>query len=134
MFSSENHVGRLIEMRIVTPFAEAEVAELLQRHLAVVAGVGGEVVFAVDLRRAQVLPPAIADRFVQLMGQVNPALLRSGLLINDSAVFGLQAERAVAEAGNPERKVFRSPEDMERWLGGILTGAELRRLREFLSE
>jgi hypothetical protein len=133
VFSSDNHVGRLVELRVATPFAEDELARLLERHVEVIQGVGGDFVVAVDFRRAHVFPAAIAEGFVRLMGRVNPALIRSGVLINESAVFGLQAERAIVEAGHPERKVFRAPADLERWLGEVLTVSERRRLVEFLA-
>ncbi len=134
MFSSENHVGRLVELRVTTPFAEEDLQQLLERHLAVVESIDGDFVVAADFRHAHVFPAAIAESFVSLMSRINPALIRSGLLINDSAVFGLQAERAIIEAGHPERKVFRSRVELEGWLREVLIDTEHRRLRQFLAE
>lgn len=132
MFSSENHAGMLVELRVASPFRADELETLRRRHLEVVAGVGGEYVVAADFREAHVFPPAVAEGFVEMMTYVNPGLVRSAILVNDSAVFGLQAARAVQEAGSPNRRVFRASLEMQRWLGEVLTMPERIRLREFL--
>ncbi len=135
MYSSEHHVGRLIELRVATPFTEDDLAELLAIHTRVLQEAGDQLVVAVDLMGAHVFPPAITDRFIYLMSRVNPALLRSGLLINDSMVFGLQVQRALHESGdNPNRQCFSSRQELEAWLGEVLTPEERARLRHFLSK
>ena len=68
------------------------------------------------------------------MTQLNPRLLRSASLINESAVLGLQAERAMEVAGHDNRQAFRDPLAMEEWLGEVLSEAEQNRLRLFLLE
>ena len=132
MFTSENHVGRLVELRVATPFAADELAALQERHVEVIRGVGGDFVVVSDFRDAHVFPPGVADRFVGLMTQLNPGLIRSAVLVNRSAVLGLQAERAIQEAGHPDRRVFRAPQKLEEWLAEILTAGEQGRLRRFL--
>ena len=134
VWSSENRLGRLIELRVVTPMSADEMLELQQTHLEVTRGVEGDYAVVVDMRRAQVFPPQISERFIALMSQLNPRLLRSAILINESAVLGLQAERAIEAAGNPDRKTFRDPVALERWLGEVLTERERLRLRSFLIE
>lgn len=134
MFSSENHEGKLIELRVVTPVTIEEMLELQKTHLEVTGSVDGNYAVAVDMRRAQVFPPQITERFIGMMGQLNPRLLRSAILINESAVLGLQAERAIEAAGHPDRKTFRDPGALERWLGEVLTEPERRRLSNFLLE
>ncbi len=134
MFSSENQVGRLVELRIITPVEPAEILELQIRHAAVTHGVKGPYVVAVDLRRAHVFPPAITEGFISLMSRLNPRLLRSAILINESAVLGLQAERAIQTAGNPSRQAFRQPAAVEQWLAEVLDDDERRRLHSFLEE
>ena len=134
MFSSENREGRLVELRVVTPMSAEEMLELRETHLRVTRAIGGYYAVAVDLRQAQVFPPQITDRFIGLMSQLNPRLLRSAILINESAVLGLQAERAIETAGHPDRRAFRDPADLERWLAEVLTERERGRLREFLAE
>ncbi len=108
--------------------------ELQKTHLGVTGGVEGDYAVAVDLRRAQVFPPQITERFIGLMSRLNPWLLRSAILINESAVLGLQAERAMEAAGHANRRAFREPAALEEWLGEVLTERERVRLRLFLLE
>ncbi|MEM7585617.1 MAG: hypothetical protein AAF560_19670 [Acidobacteriota bacterium] len=133
MFSSENHVGRLVELRVITPLSGDEILELRQTHLAVIQAIAGDFVVVVDMRRAHVFPPAISEAFIGLMSQLNPKLLRSAVLINESAVLGLQAERAIRAAGNPDRRAFRDPEALQVWLGEVLDAREQARLQDFLA-
>ena len=133
MFSSENNVGRLVELRIVSPVTVAEIAELQRVHLGVLARVGGEFVIVTDLRGATVFPQEISQRFIALMSHLNPLLLRSGILINESAILGLQAERAIEEAGNPHRRAFREAGDLEAWMAEVLDDEEKTRLQAFLN-
>ena len=89
MFSSENHVGQLVEVRVATPLSLEELAELQQTHVALLAAIEGNYVVVADFRRAHVFPPKITERFIGLMLQLNPLLLRSGVLVSGSAVLGL---------------------------------------------
>lgn len=134
MFSSENREGKLVELRVVTPVSVEEMLDLQKTHLEVTRAIKGDYAVAVDLRRAQVFPPQITERFISLMSQLNPRLLRSAILINESAVLGLQAERAIETAGHPDRKAFRDPVALELWLGEVLSDGEKGRLRNFLLE
>lgn len=133
MFTSENHAGCLVELRLASPIDEAEMADLTSRHLEVLAQTPDRYVIAVDLRRAYVFPAAITDRFIGMMSQVNPRLERSALLINESAILGLQAERAIEEAGNPNRRTFRTSAELKAWLAEVLTTEERQRLDSFLA-
>lgn len=134
MFSSENRVGRLVELRVRTPMTMEEMTALRQRHLDVLAGVDGSFVIVTDLRNAHVFPPEITEAFIGMMGRINPDLKRSAVLINESAVLGLQAERAITEAGNPNRRSFRDPGELLSWMREILSAEEQVRLQEFLDE
>ncbi len=134
MFSSENREGKLVELRVVTPMTVEEMADLQKTHLEVTGAVVGDYAVVVDLRRAQVFPPQITERFIGLMGQLNPRLLRSAILISASAVLGLQAERAIETAGHADRKAFRDEVALELWLGEVLSERERSRLRSFLRE
>ena len=135
MFSSEHHVDNLVELRVVSPFSEQEMAQLVQRHVAVLQSVPTETfVVATDMRAAHVFPASITKKFISMMQVINPRLKRSAVLINGSAVLGLQAERAIAEAGHPDRRTFRDPESMIEWLGEELESSAKLRLRAFLRE
>ncbi|MEM1205293.1 MAG: hypothetical protein AAGN66_18840 [Acidobacteriota bacterium] len=133
MFSSENNVGRLVELRIASPVTPEEIVDLQRTHLAVLGQIQGDYVIVTDLRRATVFPQEISERFITLMAQVTPRLLRSAILISGSAVLGLQAERAIEEAGNLRRRSFRSTKELTTWLGEVLTDDEAIRLRTFLA-
>lgn len=134
MFSSANHVGRLVELRVRTPMTLDEMAELRRRHIEVLQSLSGSFVIATDMRHAHVFPPDITEGFIQMMGQINPGLERSAVLINESAVLGLQAERAIAEAGNPNRRSFRRPDELVEWLAEVLTTQEKAQLKLFLQD
>ena len=133
MFSSKNHVGKLVEMRIAPPITPQQVLELRDSHLQVVGAIAGDFAIAVDLRRASVFPQQISDQLIAMMSQLNPRVLRSALLVNESAVLGMQVERAIEEAGLANRRAFRRAADLEAWLAEVLDAAELRRLQEFLA-
>lgn len=133
MYNIENRVGRLLEIRIATPVDEGEAAELRGRHQRVLAGIDGQYVSAIDLRHAHVFPSPVTEVFIHIMSATSPRLQRSALLIGPSATFGLQAERAIKEGGNPARRAFRDPGDLEAWLGEVLTPLEKGRLRLFLT-
>lgn len=134
MFSSENQVGKLVELRVASPFDEQEMTQLVQTHLEVLRSTESPYIIAVDMRHAQVFPATITERFISMMSVVNPDLLRSAVLVNESAILGLQAERAIAEAGHPNRRAFRDPEQAMDWLAEVLTMAERFRLRSFVLE
>ena len=134
MFTSHNRVGRLVELRIGTPLTRDEIDDLVQQQLINIARIPGKYVSVVDLRPSNVFPPAIAEQLIGLMTQGNPKLERSAFLLPESAILGLQAERAVQEGGGDQRRVLRDPRELEAWLGEVLGSAELQRLREFLNE
>ena len=60
----------------------------------------------------------------------NPRIERAGILVSTSAVFSLQLERMVREAGNPRRRAFRTAGELVTWLDEIATPDEKQRLKE----
>lgn len=134
MFTTENRVGRLIELRIASPVSDDEVQRIREKQLELVRRLGKRFVAVTDLRRSFVFPSHVTDQFIALMQRANPLLERSGVLINDSAVLGLQAERAMQEGGHDHRQAFRDPAELEEWLGEVLDEDERARLHAFLRE
>ncbi len=134
MFTSENHVGRLVELRIRSPVTDEEVAELLDTQLEHIRRLEQRFVAVTDLRQAYVFPPHVADGFIALLESANPRLERSGILVSESAVFSMQLERALDAAANPHRRAFRSAEELAAWLGEVLSEPERQRLEQFLRE
>lgn len=94
---------------------------------------GSFVVFA-DLEQATILPPEWIDRVVELLRSDNGRIERNGMLLGESAVFTMQVERMVRQAGNPARKAFRDMPGLESWILPVLTPEERERFRQFRSE
>ncbi|MCP4659984.1 MAG: hypothetical protein GY856_31665 [bacterium] len=134
MFTSENHVGRLVELRVRSPVSDDEVLEIRDTQLQHIRRLNEPFVAVTDLRQAYVFPPHIADGFIVLLESANPRLERSGILITESAVFSLQLERALDAVANPKRRAFRSARELEVWLGEVLSEPEKERLEQFLNE
>ena len=132
-FSIENPAGRLILARVGTPIDVAQQAvfrELLGSTLQVIPG---KVVICVDLRSATVFAPDVAEGFAAIMRSDNPKLERSGFLVGESALFGLQIERMIRAAASPARRAFRDAQEVGAWLGEGLGSQELRALTTFLT-
>src|SRR4051794_6581527 len=124
MYSIDCHVGRLIEVLVATPVALEEVEAFGKRLRVVVGPQAGKIIVCVDLRGARVFPPAVAEAFVGVMRGDNPRLERSAFLVSDSALFSLQVERMIREAGSPLRRTFREPADLAAWVADALTDDE----------
>jgi hypothetical protein len=134
MYTLEIRQGRFLEARISSPIAIAEVASFGLRLREILSGTKGSVVICTDLRRANVFPPEVADAFVGLMKGDNPRVERSAFLAGESAMFGLQIERMLRDAGNPARKSFRDRAALAAWLGELLDEKERVRLAAYLEE
>lgn len=132
MYSIENNVGRLIEIRLASPVSLQEVQNLLRIHSRIVLGVQGKYVSVIDLRKAHVFPQEVTEILTRIMTHANPKLERSGLLIGESAIFGLQVERVIHEGGTDHRRPFREPVLLVAWLGEVLSEPERERARLFL--
>jgi hypothetical protein len=133
MYLIENFVGRLIEVRVETPVAPEELEAFGRRLRAVLAPHAFPVAFCVDLRGARLFPPEVSDGFVALMRADNPRLDRSAFLVSESALFSLQVERMIREAGSPKRRTFREAAELSTWLGETLSPEEKARLVAYLS-
>jgi hypothetical protein len=132
MYKVENHVGRLVEVKLASPLAVEDIQKFVQDMMAVMQKIPGKYVGAVDMLEAHVFPAAIADKLSQLLSGASTHVERSALLIGDSAVFGLQVERVIRDANNPNRRVFRSTREMVSWLSEVLTPPERARLERFV--
>ncbi len=132
MWAIEHAVGRLVEIRIWSPVSLAETGPWAQRHNAVSDAVVGPYVCLVDLVDATVFPPDVVDGFVSTMRN-EPRLLRTATLLNASPTFGMQIQRMIREADNPERRAFRDPAELLAWFSGVLTDAECARVCTLLA-
>ena len=132
VWSVERNVGKLVEIRIWSPVSLAETASWGQTHNAVVSSVRGPYVCFVDLVDAKVFPQDVARAYVQTMRN-EPGLLRTATLLNASPTFGMQIQRMIREANNANRRVFREPEELCRWLAEVLDAKEQARLLELVT-
>jgi hypothetical protein len=129
----ETRAGRLLELRLHMPFPEEELTRFGEALRAAFAQRTDRLVLCTDIRAVTVFPPVVADRLVAMMKTDNPRIERSAFLLSGSAVFGLQVERMIREAGNPARRTFRDAPALTTWLGEVLTTAERARLETFLA-
>jgi hypothetical protein len=133
MFTVENHVGRLIEVRIRWPVSAQEIDDSgVQMATILKSLASNQGVIAGDYSQARVLSMDLANRLIDVFRRFAPRIERSGLLIAaDSAGGLLQMERVIRKAENPGRKAFRDLSELEAWLHDALGPKERARMREF---
>ncbi|HEV7922269.1 MAG TPA: hypothetical protein VGR02_15900 [Thermoanaerobaculia bacterium] len=134
MFKVANHVGRLVEVRLASPLDLADVQRFVQEMVAVMEKVKGKYVGVVDMLDAHVFPAAVADKLSLMLSGAATRVERTAMLIGNSAVFGMQVERVIRDANNPNRRVFRVTREMVSWLSEILTPAERARVERLAEE
>lgn len=127
MYAIERKVGGLVEIRIWSPVSLDEVGTWAKDHDAVIDAIPGRYVCLVDLVDATVFPQEVVDGYVATMRN-EPRLRRTATLLAESPTLGLQIQRMLREANNPERRSFRDIAALEAWLGEVLTPAERARL------
>lgn len=133
MYSIENMVGSLVEIRIWSPVSVEEAIAWGQEHDRVVASVRGEYVCFVDLVDASVFPQRAVDAYTAVMRDES-RLRRTGVLLGDSPVHALQIERMLRETANPVRRAFHDVAGLLEWLDVVLGPVERSRLRHVLRE
>ncbi|HXX66401.1 MAG TPA: hypothetical protein VEK07_04415 [Polyangiaceae bacterium] len=68
------------------------------------------------------------------MRKANTEILRSGLLVDPAnTMFNLQIERIVRCAINPERRLFTKREELNDWIGDVLSEPERQALGHLFS-
>ena len=131
MWSVERRIGSLVEIRIWSPVSLAETASWGETHDSVIARTPGPYVCLVDLVDAKVFPQDVVEAYVKTMRN-EPRLVRTATLLNESPTFGMQIQRMIREANNPNRRVFREPSALFDWLAEVLDAPERARLTELL--
>jgi hypothetical protein len=135
MYHVENPAGRLVEVKLASPLSVEEVQQFAQKHIAIMQKIpGGKYVGVVNLLEAYVFPPAVAEALAKLLSGAGSHVERSAFLIGESAVFGLQVERVIRDANNPNRRAFRHGPELVTWLSEVLNFAERRELERFVRE
>jgi len=123
--------GRLASIRFENPITTEEVEGLLSQIISFIGSMHENGVFVVDGKSVDLLAPEIADALIELMRSDNPSIERTGILINESATFGMQVDRMLREAGNPARRSFRNAHQLITWLNEVLDKETRLKLREF---
>ena len=128
-------VGGLIEARLTWLGSIDDVLGFQRVMNQAFAKAGSRAIICADWRDVQVLPPVAGDALIDLLRSGNGRFVRSGVLLTlENAVFALQVERLFREAQNPQRRAFRDPNEMLRWLSEAMTPDERQRARGFLIE
>ena len=133
MYSVEHHAGKLFEVRLATPVTEEELQKFVVELNRVLAAIPGKYVGVTDLLEAHVFPPYVTQTMIQYMSTHSPRVVRSAMLIGESATFALQVERVLRSSNSDNRRAFRNPDELEAWLAEVLNVEERVRLRRFLT-
>jgi hypothetical protein len=134
MYTIENRVGRLIELRVESPVTEEELHRFHDMITKVTKPIKGQLATVTDLAGATVFLHPGAARWIEIIKQENPIVERNALLVGEGAVFSMQVERIIRQAGFKNRKAFLVPTALVAWLGEILTARERTRLEQFLQD
>lgn len=134
MYTIENRVGRFVELRVESPVTEEELLQFHETLAKVCKPIKGQIALCTDLCGATVFTQPVASRWIEIIKQESPTVERNAILVGEGAVFSMQTERIIRQAGYKNRKAFLSPTALTAWLGEILTERERRRLDAFLHE
>jgi hypothetical protein len=134
MYTIDNRVGRLIEIRVESPVTEEELSQFHDRIAKVIKPIKGQVATCTDLVGATVFLQPVAARWIEIIKQENPIVERNAILVGEGAVFSMQVERIIRQAGFKNRKAFLAPAALTTWLGEILSVRERARLDQFLQD
>ena len=135
MFSVSNHVGRLLELRVSSPFSTADAMAMFKQIYKTMPRNKGLALVIADLRGLRVVDPEVVDLVTSFMRTDNPYVERNAFLLSEhSATLAIQGERMVKQAGTPTRKTFRHRDEAEHWMDEVLSAEESAQLRVFLDE
>lgn len=133
MHTVQRRVGRLVEIRMGLPLTFAEAVIFAEELRAIVKPMGDRFVGVCDFSRISIFPQEVIATYTDCMRDLNPKVERTGVLISNSATFGLQMGRLLRGASSPNRRSFVSPTELCLWIGEVLSPAEQARLKEFLA-
>jgi hypothetical protein len=132
-FLVEHAVGRLIRTSIGELNSIYQVTQIKAAVIGEMQRAGDAVIVCTDWRRIHVFAPDIADALISMFTVTNRRVLRGAILLAaENATLTLQLERVLQTSHNIARRAFRDPEFMLRWLGAVLTPAELECAQEFI--
>jgi hypothetical protein len=91
------------------------------------------VIVCADWRTGSVLSPEASEVLLGMLTGRSTQITRSAILLSPGkAIFDMQVERLVRQAGHPQRRTFRDVDEQLAYLSEVLTNAELERASSFL--
>lgn len=134
MYSTRHLAGRLVAIRIRSPFEQSDLKPHYENASRVLAAAPpGKLVFCVDLREATTFTQEVSAALLERMQHDNPRIERSGFMLAGGAVFAMQIERMVRQAALPHRRTFREVGECVRWLSEVLGVEERAALSRFVA-
>jgi hypothetical protein len=135
MFEVANRCGRLLEIRVASPFSLDDAGALFKQIYRVMKRDRGLALVMADLRGLRIVDPEIIDMVTVFMRQDNPYVERNAFLISTaSALLQIQSDRMLKQTGSPTRRSFSRRGDAEAWLSEPMNAEERARLNRFLDE
>jgi hypothetical protein len=134
MYTIENRVGRLIELRVEAPVTYEELLQFNDTLGKACKPIRGQIVMCTDLVGATVFTQPVTKLWTSIIKQDSAIVERNAVLVGEGAVFSMQVERIIREAGHQNRKAFLSPTDLATWLAELLSVRERTRLEAYLRE
>src|SRR5262245_5859483 len=104
MFTFENHVGRLLELRLTSGVTDTELRDFHEVVSRLVRPHSGLVVVCTDLLSTRIFPPSVAERWTAIIRQESPRIERNAVFVGEGAIFSMQVERIIREAGMTNRR------------------------------
>ncbi len=133
MVTVENRVGRLIEVRQTGKVTVEELQETFPIFQRILSSSTERFVMATDWRGMRVLDAKTSEALLGIMRAKNDRIERQMLVMDPSAVMGLQVRRLFQDAGGESRAVFESTDLARRWLEPMLNPLEVASLKRFLT-
>ena len=130
MVTIEHHAGRLIEIRQTGLVTMEEISANNAKMGGILGKIGRPVFVAADWRGIRILAPEVAEVLLGIM-QTN-MVDRTGVLLDSSAIIGLQLERIFRQVGSKNQIACRTAVQLESWFDAALSRAEKDALRRFL--
>ena len=133
MVTVENRIGRLIEGRQTGKVTIEELQESFPVFQRILSSSPQRYVMATDWRGMRVLDAKTSEALLGIMRSKNDRIERQMLVMDPSAVMGLQVRRLFKDAGGETRAVFESADLARGWLEPALTPLEVASLKRFLT-
>jgi len=133
VISHECREGRLVEIRIASPFDLDQAHELGALTAQFYGRRSGRFISVVDMRGVEVLAPDVADDLLVNLRRANRRIERTAVLLPTSPTVALQVERLHREAGNPARHTFKDAISVTAFLDDVLSDDEKHALARFLT-